>query len=95
MYFNLATRDGTEVLITNYRFVTQRVHNLSHSDNLVRIQVPFGISYGSDLKKAVAVSVNAAMSIVRILKVPEPMKNEMTNTVKKGGEKNVTNQTIG
>ncbi len=52
--------------------MTQKIENLSYDDNLVRLNIPFGISYGSDLKKAIALAVQAAMSIDRILKVPEP-----------------------
>ena len=73
MYVHVATRDGIEALIPNERFMTQTVENLSYSDNLLRLHIPFGISYGSDLKKAIAIAINAAMSIDRILKVPEPI----------------------
>jgi small-conductance mechanosensitive channel len=52
--------------------VTQKIENLSYDDNQVRLHIPIGISYGSDLKKAIALAVQAAMSIDRILKVPEP-----------------------
>jgi small-conductance mechanosensitive channel len=34
--------------------------------------MPIGISYGSNLKKAILLTVEAAMNIDRILKVPEP-----------------------
>jgi small-conductance mechanosensitive channel len=73
MYVHVATRDGIEALIPNERFMTQIVKNLSYSDNLLRLHIPFGISYGSDLKKAIAIAINAAMSIDRILKVPGPI----------------------
>jgi small-conductance mechanosensitive channel len=40
--------------------------------NHVRLHIPIGIAYESDLKKAKALALSAATSIDRILKVPEP-----------------------
>ena len=72
MYVHVATRDGTLLHIPNDSFVTQKIENLSLNDNLVRLTIPFGISYTSDLKKAVSLSVSAAMNIDRVLKIPGP-----------------------
>ena len=52
--------------------MTQKIENLSFSDNLIRLNILFGISYESDLKKAITLAISAAMSIDRILKIPEP-----------------------
>ena len=72
IYVQMETRSGSLLLIPNEVFVTQKTENLSYSDNLLRLNIPFGISYGSDLKKAITLAVSAAMSIGRILKVPGP-----------------------
>jgi small-conductance mechanosensitive channel len=71
-YVPVETRSGSLLLIPNEVFVTQKIENLSYNDSLVRLNIAIGISYGSDLKKAIALAVQAAMSINRILKVPEP-----------------------
>jgi small-conductance mechanosensitive channel len=71
-YVHLETRSGSLLLIPNEVFVTQKIENLSFSDNLVRLNILFGISYESDLKKAITLAISAAMSIDRILKIPEP-----------------------
>jgi small-conductance mechanosensitive channel len=71
-YVQVATRHGSLLLIPNEVFVTQKIENLSYDDNHVRLHIPIGISYGSDLKKAIALAISAAMSIDRILKIPEP-----------------------
>jgi len=71
-YVQVATRNGSLELIPNEVFVTQKIQNLSYSDNLIRLALPLGISYGSDLKKAISLAISAAMGINRILKVPEP-----------------------
>ena len=52
--------------------MTQKIENFSFVDNLIRLNIPIGISYGSDLNKAITCAVQAAMSINRILKIPEP-----------------------
>jgi len=72
IYVQVATRNGTLEIVPNEVFVTQKIQNLSFSDNLVRLDIPVGISYGSDLKKAIMLAASAAMSINRILKIPEP-----------------------
>jgi small-conductance mechanosensitive channel len=72
MYVHLATRDGTEHLIPNETFVTQEIENLSYSDNRVRLRVPFGIAYKSDLQKASKLALEAARATDRVLKAPEP-----------------------
>jgi len=72
MYVQVATRGGSLLLIPNEVFVTQKIENLSYDDNLLRLEMPVGISYVSDLNKALTFAVAAAMSIDRILKTPEP-----------------------
>ena len=71
-YVQVGTRNGSLLLIPNEVFVTQKIENLSYDDNLVRLKMPIGISYGSDLNKAITLAVQAAMNIDRVLKVPEP-----------------------
>ena len=65
-------RSGSLLLIPNEIFVTQKIENLSYDNNLLRLEIPVGISYASDLNKALTFAVAAAMSIDRILKTPEP-----------------------
>ena len=72
MYVQVATRGGSLLLIPNEVFLTQKIENLSYNDNLLRLDIPVGISYASDLNKALMFAVSAAMSIDRILKTPEP-----------------------
>ena len=71
-YVQVATRNGSLLLIPNEVFVTQKIENLSYDDNLLRLNIPFGIAYESDLNKAKTLALSAATSIDRILKIPEP-----------------------
>jgi small-conductance mechanosensitive channel len=72
LYVKVATRDGVLHLIPNEVFVTQSIENLSYDNDLVRLHIPFGISYNSDLNKTITIAVTAAMSIDRVLKNPQP-----------------------
>ncbi len=72
-YVSIITRDGTEHLIPNENLITQKVINWSFTHNLVRLRIPIGISYDSDVIKARELVVQAANSESRILKDPCPM----------------------
>ena len=71
-YVSVRTRDGTEHLIPNEELITQRVENWSHSDRVVRLRVPIGVSYQSDLRKATEVCLQAARDVERVLADPPP-----------------------
>ena len=71
-YVQVATRNGSLQLIPNEVFVSQKIENLSYDNNLVRINIPIGIAYESDLNKAKALALSAGATIDRILKIPEP-----------------------
>ena len=47
-YVSVVTRDGKEHLILNEDLITQRVVNWSFTDRLVRLEIPIGVSYGSN-----------------------------------------------
>jgi small-conductance mechanosensitive channel len=71
-YVQVATRNGSLLLIPNEVFMTQKIENLSYDNSLVRLIIPIGVAYESDLNKAKALAISASTSIDRILKVPEP-----------------------
>jgi small-conductance mechanosensitive channel len=71
-YASVITRDGIEHLIPNEELITQRVENWSFSNNLVRLRVPIGISYQSDVRLAMRLCLEAAGVVERIEKDPEP-----------------------
>ena len=65
-FVSVVTRDGREYLIPNEDFITQRVINWSFSDNLVRLDVNFGVSYDADPHKVRQLAIEAAMSVGRV-----------------------------
>jgi small-conductance mechanosensitive channel len=72
-YVSVITRDGTEHLIPNEELISQRVENWSFSNRLVRLRIPVGISYESDVLKAIDLTVEAASGVDRILSEPAPV----------------------
>jgi small-conductance mechanosensitive channel len=71
-YVSVVTRDGIEHLIPNENLISGEVINWSYSQNLVRLRVPVGVAYGSDLEKASELMLAAAAATLRVLKHPEP-----------------------
>lgn len=71
-YVSIITRDGKEHLIPNELLITEKVENWSHSDNNVRIHIQVGISYDSDLDKALELVAEAVDEEPRIIKPPQP-----------------------
>ena len=71
-YVSVVTRDAIEYLIPNESLITGEVVNWSYSNNLLRLQVPVGISYDADLEKATRLTLEAATETRRILKEPKP-----------------------
>ena len=71
-YCSVVTRDGIEHLIPNENLITGEVINWSYSQNLVRLRVPVGVAYGSDLEKVRELMLAAAADTLRVLKDPKP-----------------------
>ncbi len=67
-YITVATRDGKEYLIPNEDLVTQQVINWSYSDRAVRVRIGVGISYRSDVRLAMDLMVQAALTQTRVLR---------------------------
>ena len=71
-YTAVRTRDGVEHLIPNEDLIAQRVENWTHSDGAVRLRIPVGVSYNSDVRLAMRLCVEAAGAADRALVTPEP-----------------------
>ncbi|MBN9674012.1 mechanosensitive ion channel family protein [Roseibium aggregatum] len=65
-FVSVVTRDGREYLIPNEDFITHRVINWSFSDDLVRLDVNFGVSYDCDPHEVSALAIAAARSVARV-----------------------------
>ncbi|MEQ8283471.1 MAG: mechanosensitive ion channel [Parvibaculum sp.] len=66
-YVTVATRDGKEYLIPNEDIITQQVVNWSYSSRAIRIRIEVGVSYRSDVRKAMDLMTEAAAAQPRVL----------------------------
>ncbi len=65
-FVSVVTRDGREYLIPNEDFITHEVINWSFSDEYVRLDVPFGVSYDSDPHEVARLAIEAASGVERV-----------------------------
>jgi len=72
-YVSVVTRDGKEYLIPNEDLITQRVVNWSFTDELVRIETTFGVSYDSDPHQVRRIARAAAAKPARVAKDVPPV----------------------
>ena len=71
-YISVVTRDAKEYLIPNEDLITNQVVNWSYSNRLLRLKIPVGIGYDSDLPQAMELMLEAAAGVDRILTDPQP-----------------------
>lgn len=71
-FVSVVTRDGREYLIPNEDFITTQVVNWSFSNNFVRLDVPFGVSYDSDPHEVIRLAKEAAAAVDRVDAVYQP-----------------------
>ena len=69
---SVITRDGKEHLIPNELLMTEPVENWSYSSRNVRIQIPVGVSYASDLNLVEEILIDCTTSCARVLERPKP-----------------------
>jgi len=72
-FVSVVTRDGREYLIPNEDFITHEVINWSFSDELVRLDVEFGVSYDSDPHQVSALAIEAASNCRRVHPAKKPV----------------------
>ncbi len=72
-YVSVVTRDGKEYLIPNEDLITQRVVNWSYTSQLVRLEIPFGVSYGSYPHQVRKLAKEAAAKSARVVTDTPPV----------------------
>lgn len=69
---SVITRDGKEHLIPNEDLMTTAVENWSYSDRNVRMRIPVGVAYTSDMQLVQELLYRAVDESPRVLKDPVP-----------------------
>ena len=69
---SVITRDGKEHLIPNEKLMTEEVENWSYSSRDVRVHIPVGVAYSSDMALAQRLMIEAASASHRVLEHPVP-----------------------
>lgn len=72
-YVSVLTRNGTEFLIPNEDLITNRVVNWSHSSELVRLDIRFGVAYASDPHEVKRIAPAASLKVKRVIASPAPV----------------------
>lgn len=68
----VVTNDNITIIVPNSDFITTAVTNWSHGDPKVRLRVPFGVAYGSDIVLLKKVILEVADQHKSVLKNPSP-----------------------
>jgi potassium efflux system protein len=68
----IRTMQGSEIIVPNANLITQEVTNWTLSDQLRRIDLPVGVSYGTAPKKVIELLEGVARGHPQVLKDPAP-----------------------
>jgi small-conductance mechanosensitive channel len=68
----IITNENMAVIVPNSQLVQKKFINWSYNKEPVRIDIPVGVAYGSDLEKVSAALVDAARAVQEVLPQPEP-----------------------
>jgi len=71
-YASVLTRSGKEFLIPNEQLIANEVINWTYSNTNIRLVIPVGVAYESDLHEVKALMEKAALGVDRILPYPAP-----------------------
>ena len=66
------TNDNISIIVPNSEFIANTVTNFSHGDPKVRVRLPIGIAYGSDVEKFKQGMIEVAKANPDVMKNPEP-----------------------
>lgn len=69
---DIVTNDEIYVIVPNQEFINQQVINWSQGENRIRIPVPIGVAYGSDVEQVRQVLLEAARGVEGVLPDPPP-----------------------
>ncbi len=68
----IVSNDNIAIIVPNSQFVNQTVINWSYGDTRVRVHIPVGVAYGSDLNLVTGSLLQVAATTDGVLKDPAP-----------------------
>jgi small-conductance mechanosensitive channel len=68
----IRTIDNVSIIVPNSEFISSHVINWSHRDPKIRVHVPVGVAYGSDVPLVIKSLLEVAQNHVEVLKEPPP-----------------------
>jgi len=68
----VVTNDRVSIIVPNSRLVSQRLINWSYGDPRVRIEIPVGVAYSSDVTLVTGTLIQAAEHVDNVLTDPPP-----------------------
>jgi len=68
----IRTVDNISIIVPNSEFITSRVINWSHRDPKVRVHIPVGVAYGSDVPLVIKSLLEVADNHPQVMKDPPP-----------------------
>ena len=66
------TRDNVTIIVPNSQFVSDEVINWSHGDPKIRIHIPIGVAYGSDVQLVTELLLKVAKEHPQVIDEPSP-----------------------
>lgn len=69
---NVVTNDNITIIVPNSNFISSPVTNWSYGDPKVRMRLPIGVAYGTDVEKLSRLLLEVAAENSAVLKEPAP-----------------------
>ncbi|MEZ4432940.1 MAG: mechanosensitive ion channel [bacterium] len=69
---SILTLDRQEIIVPNKDLITTNVINWTRGDRVVRLKVPIGVAYGSDVDRVRKILLDVAKNDSRVLPAPPP-----------------------
>jgi len=68
----VVTPDNIAMIVPNSEFIANRVTNWSYGDRSIRLRIPIGVAYGSDVSLVKDILMDVALKHGEVLKEPGP-----------------------
>lgn len=68
----IQTFDNAEIVVPNSDLITGQVTNWTLADRKVRVKIPIGVAYGTDVGKVIEILISCGMANPMVLNTPKP-----------------------